>query len=410
MNTSIAPDSSNDSTDMSPALTQDNSQDVASDEVSKSAHLLAKLKSVNPSDPLAQTILRKSDELILASAQAENVDLSKFGTTYASRKSRGLKPERSEVVTPENERNGSTTHSNGDGIQSTDNRTIMTPGISLTGGDYDKEEGPPILPYLIESTSVSQPHAETNGDEANQGSNSPPTPQNTDDYVLLDCDTNYENGPSPISVHETGEPKPDSSEMVSLTPDASPKPKIDIPVLSDLQQQHHDMADQTSAIIKRIRHLQSLVATRHTRQQLMTFVEHQHKLTVENASVPGPSNTHSVISLTNATNQDLNSMSTAALVELVQKMHGSNNNHRGERKTSEKRKRKRTMTFRDKECVEEATGVLSASIRRLHEGLDSDATASSSGGETDDEDLERFSRSVGRADPADTDEIDSENL
>ena len=458
MNTSIAPDSSNDSTDMSPALTQDNSQDVASDDVSKSAHLLAKLKSVNLSDSLAKTILRTSDDLIQASSEeTENVDLSKFATTYASRKSRGLKSERSSgVVTPDHERNGNATNGNGDGVdkKETDKGIIMTPGISSVSESLsqEEEEDAPSLPYLIEPASISSNSvSENNGDKVknNSDSNEDEIPINNSDTIIdceletekhptSECETvsssnteqktdrcpNAEQGstscPTTVSVHNESSrtPSPQTAEEVPLVPAAVPtatseqkkEASTNIPVLSDLQQQHSEMASQTAAIVKRIRHLQSLVATRHTRQQLMTFVEHQHKVKLENAANPGTSSTqNSLISLTNDNSKDLNSMSTAALVELV-KMHSSNITHRGDRKIPEKRKRKHTLKLRDRKRVEDVTGVLSANLIRLHEGIDSDATASSSGGETDDEDLERFSRTVGKVHSAEPDDIDTDNL
>lgn len=379
MNTSIAPDCSNDSSDMSPALTRENSQDV-DDNVAKTADLLAKYKTVTLSGSLAHSLILNSEEVIHTEEESENVDLSKFATTYSSRKAKGSSLKYDSVS--KFDRAPLNTNGNHETDVRFTDKEEMTPGINPA--DIGAENGVPHTSQCAVTPS------EVNTDD-NMTSNI---------AILAHCSKQSCVTEGIMSV-ESSTPLPQEQIAVDK--------QLTIPEMTELTDQHHGIATQTAAVIRRIRHLQSLVATRHTRQQLMTFVEHQRKMSMAHSDHAGPSTSHSVLTMSNATTEDLNSMSTTALVEWVQRMHGTNKNT--DKKPKEKRKRQTyTMRMLDKKRVQETTGVLSSKIKRLHESIDSDATASSSGGETDDEDLERFSKSVSEGIGNDTDSSTSAHL
>lgn len=162
-----------------------------------------------------------------------------------------------------------------------------------------------------------------------------------------------------------------------------------LPKLSALMEKQAELETLARKTIDKIHNLQSMVATRHVRQQLMVLVEHHHKI-LNLMSKQAGSNTTTTATIYPSSLIDLNSlnhMSTAALVDLVQRMQthcpSSRNGSRVKSKVATV-----TMSEKEKGDVQLAAGVMLRNLRELHADLDSDATASSSGGETDDEDVE----------------------
>ena len=179
-----------------------------------------------------------------------------------------------------------------------------------------------------------------------------------------------------------------SSKVDSEEHDVQPT-TMEPPAIINLHERHKKLVDDARLLVSRIQHLQSMVVTRHTRHQLMVLVEHHHKCLSEQSKVKQDTVQHvngignSYYNSTTTGAGDLSTMSTSALVELVQRMQTK---APVQSARSDLSRATLFMSSTDRTRVQEAAGVMNSSLTHLHSDIDSDATASSSGGETDDED------------------------
>lgn len=170
---------------------------------------------------------------------------------------------------------------------------------------------------------------------------------------------------------------------------------VDVPHISDLEDQNHSMELEISNIIKRIRHLHSILATQHARQQLVKFVENQrehcHSVLVTSNETHSTPNTSTAIpketiSMPTGTTAELNNMPTSALIELVQHLQNTKSITKSTAITPTENPAAMESCVNIK-SLRNSAGVLSMNLQRIQLDIDSDATASSSGGESEDEDM-----------------------
>lgn len=168
--------------------------------------------------------------------------------------------------------------------------------------------------------------------------------------------------------------------------ETEPETILEPPAIATIHEKHKKLVSDAQLLVSRIQHLQSMVVTRHTRHQLMLLVEHHHKCLSEQSKVRQDILQHvnGVGSSVTSGSSDLSTMSTSALVDLVQRM---------QTKIPVLQRLQPSlpgqtifMNTADRARVQEAAGVMTSTLTHLHSDIDSDATASSSGGETDDED------------------------
>lgn len=146
-----------------------------------------------------------------------------------------------------------------------------------------------------------------------------------------------------------------------------------------------DQHSHSCRLLQRIRRLQSRQTISHTKQQLVGFVAHQNK----NLEPIDPGNSGDFKPDLLKT-KDVKNLSTAALVNLVHKLQSSQpaalRQHLSGRHSAELEQVK-LLPLNDDICAEfeRVSGHLAYNLRHLEKGVDSDATESSSGGESCDE-------------------------
>ncbi len=147
-------------------------------------------------------------------------------------------------------------------------------------------------------------------------------------------------------------------------------------------------------LLRRLRRLQSRQAVSHIRQQLSGFVDHQHKnLQTMAKSMKSPSPSTSVDLKTELLqSEDVKSLSTAALVNLVRKLQSSQALSLRQRLAHQQAANEggsSVLRLDEDLCTEmsRVAGTLGMNLHHLESAVDSDATESSSGGESCDEDF-----------------------
>ncbi|XP_033730589.1 KAT8 regulatory NSL complex subunit 1-like [Pecten maximus] len=158
----------------------------------------------------------------------------------------------------------------------------------------------------------------------------------------------------------------------------------------------HVLERRTQALLRRLRRIQGNHLEGHVRNQLSSFVNFQNSNLQTVAKTIKSSNSNNNDLKTDLfQSEDVKSLSTAALVNLVRKLQSSNNNN----KTSLQRLVSQTKTEKDivsqgvlsideETCTESSrvAGHLTMNLKHAQSAIDSDATESSSGGESCDED------------------------
>ncbi len=145
----------------------------------------------------------------------------------------------------------------------------------------------------------------------------------------------------------------------------------------------------------RLRRLQSRQAVAHIKHQLSGLVEHQHKnLQTMAKSMKSPNPSTSVDLKTELLqSEDVKSLSTAALVTLVRKLQSSQALSLRQRLAHQQAVSEggsSVLRLDEDLCLEmnRVSGTLQMNLHHLETALDSDATESSSGGESCDEDFD----------------------
>ena len=155
------------------------------------------------------------------------------------------------------------------------------------------------------------------------------------------------------------------------------------PLLLDSVARRQRMLDtRAERLLRRLRRLQSRQAISHTKQQLNQFVERQ-RLSLPGYGKSSELNLHTELLQTELLHSK--GMSTAALVELVHKMQSTQSTLR-QQLAMVPEPEEPTRLGEDR-CadLERVAGHLTSNMEHLQTDLDSDATESSSGGESCDE-------------------------
>ena len=161
---------------------------------------------------------------------------------------------------------------------------------------------------------------------------------------------------------------------------------------SKRQKEHERRADR---LLRRLRRLQSRQSIAHVQEQLSGFVDHQHKnlQTMAKAMKPQPASSVD-LKAELLQSEDVKSLSTAALVSLVRKLQTSQALTLRQRlaNASQSTSEGGTSVLRLDEdlCTEmnRVSSTLQMDLKHLERAIDSDATESSSGGESCDEDYD----------------------
>ena len=163
----------------------------------------------------------------------------------------------------------------------------------------------------------------------------------------------------------------------------------------DITKRQRDMERRAERILRRLRRLQSRQAVVHIKQQLSGVVDHQHKnLQTMAKSMKSPNQSASVDLKTELLqSEDVKSLSTAALVTLVRKLQSSQALSLRQRLAHQQAANEggsSVLRLDEDLCMEmnRVAGTLQMNLHHLESALDSDATESSSGGESCDEDFD----------------------
>ncbi len=162
--------------------------------------------------------------------------------------------------------------------------------------------------------------------------------------------------------------------------------RILVPNAVSTSRHQRELEMQVARLMRRIRRLQCRQSISHVKQQLSGFVEHEKSKTLTNSSSYGDLKSSELLP-----NKDMKHMSTAALVSLVQKLQSNNQSsstHQPPLLSLSQEQASDTYTHLGEEHCQEldrAVGHLESNLGHLHNMADSDATESSSGGESCDE-------------------------
>lgn len=168
---------------------------------------------------------------------------------------------------------------------------------------------------------------------------------------------------------------------------------IDSNLKEEVKKKQHTLERRTEHLLRRLRRLQSKGVESHLHSQLRNFVGYQHKnlQTVAKSIKSSTSNNLNEIKTELFNSDDVKSLSTAALVNLVRRLQSSQSSlSLSQRYLNSKSDSGPTGVLTiDKLTAEESirvSGLLSNSIHHAQSCCDSDVTESSSGGESCDED------------------------
>ena len=164
--------------------------------------------------------------------------------------------------------------------------------------------------------------------------------------------------------------------------------------VAETSKRQKELERHADRLLRRMRRLQSRKTISHVQHQLSGFVDHQHKnlQTMAKAMKPQPTNNVD-LKAELLQSEDVKSLSTAALVSLVRRLQTSqamtlrqrlaNSSQSGSDGTS-------VLRLDEDLCTEmnRVSSTLQKDLKHLESALDSDATESSSGGESCDEDYD----------------------
>ncbi|XP_063424668.1 KAT8 regulatory NSL complex subunit 1-like isoform X1 [Mytilus trossulus] len=184
-----------------------------------------------------------------------------------------------------------------------------------------------------------------------------------------------------------------TTEVPNMDMDTDTQSPIDSNLKEEVKKKQHTLERRTEHLLRRLRRLQSKGVESHLHSQLRNFVGYQHKnlQTVAKSIKSSTSNNLNEIKTELFNSDDVKSLSTAALVNLVRRLQSSQSSlSLSQRYLNSKSDSGPTGVLTiDKFTAEESirvSGLLSNSIHHAQSCCDSDVTESSSGGESCDED------------------------
>ena len=187
-----------------------------------------------------------------------------------------------------------------------------------------------------------------------------------------------------------------TTDIVSEQPQPGSSGMAEVGVLTsadlsaEVNRRQRDLERKADRLLRRLRRLQSRQIVSHTKQQLNGLVDHQHRnlQSVAKSMKSPPSNVDMRAELLQS--EDVKSLSTAALVSLVQRLQSSQQLSLRQRLTGASGSDSGASVLKLDEslCVEmnKTSSTIQMQLRHLQSAVDSDATESSSGGESCDED------------------------
>ncbi|XP_014662257.1 PREDICTED: KAT8 regulatory NSL complex subunit 1-like [Priapulus caudatus] len=190
---------------------------------------------------------------------------------------------------------------------------------------------------------------------------------------------------SPTQLDESAMDTDDQSELTLLK-------SLVCDRLADAGKRQVYLERRAERLLQRLRRLQTMQTNTHVREQLVAFVQHQRKnlqscvrSTTRTCSAPNSSDFHAEL----LQSEDVKNLSTAALVNLVRKLESAHGSQRQRLYSSRgaHSEDQVTVALGDDLCDEIScvSSSLAANLGHLERVLDSEATDSSSGGESCDE-------------------------
>lgn len=176
---------------------------------------------------------------------------------------------------------------------------------------------------------------------------------------------------------------------------------VDLNLKEEVKKKQHALERRAEQLFRRLRRLQAKSMESHLHSQVKNFVGFQHK-NLQSVAKSIKSTTSSISGQNDVkadlfSSDDVKSLSTAALVNLVRRLQTSQPSmsisHRYANSRSEN-VTKGVLTM-DKVTADESvcvSGILTSNLHHMQDCLDSEATESSSGGESCDEDNPTFSK------------------
>ena len=228
----------------------------------------------------------------------------------------------------------------------------------------------------------------------------PPNTVNSTRPVNTNAPTSTMSKPSvSLSSKETSQVSENTTGAPISVPSAGSNVKVrfmtNTEVKPDVSKRQRDMERRAERMLRRLRRLQSRQAVVHIKQQLSGVVDHQHKnLQTMAKSMKSPNPSASVDLKTELLqSEDVKSLSTAALVTLVRKLQSSQALSLRQRLAHQQATNEggsSVLRLDEDLCMEmnRVAGTLQMNLHHLESALDSDATESSSGGESCDEDFD----------------------
>ena len=216
--------------------------------------------------------------------------------------------------------------------------------------------------------------------------------------AVPDANKNNSSGPSPVG-NQAGRQATSTTTSRPILPLVSSSPESNVDgdridedvqnARSEAAKKHAQLERRIEFLQRRLRRVQGRQVEQHTRQQLISYVEYQFQnlqTVAKTISTPSPANENSSDLKKELLSDDVKNLSTAALVSLVHRLQASSNSFQQQPQciTPEVTS---VLTMADDVRKESKVTAekLAMNLNFMQSALDSDATESSSGGESGDE-------------------------
>ena len=170
-----------------------------------------------------------------------------------------------------------------------------------------------------------------------------------------------------------------------------------VDLVAETSQRQHDMERRMDRLMRRLRGLQSRQAVKHTKDQLSMFVDYQHSnlQSIAHSMKSPPAGVDLKAGVLQK--EDAKNLSTAALVNLVRRLQSAQAMNFRQQTTSPPAPAS-VLKLNQDHCreMQRVSGTLQMSLHHLENAVDSDATESSSGGESCDEDYDYIGEKISR--------------
>lgn len=216
-----------------------------------------------------------------------------------------------------------------------------------------------------------------------------------------DCLNKSESGPSMVASSSELDTVNNAEQTTSVETNVNIQSAIDKSLQEQVKSKQHVLENRTQHLLRRLRRLQSKNVEVHLHTQLRNFVGYQHKnLQTVAKSIKNTASTNNINEVKTElfSSDDVKSLSTAALVNLVRRLQSSQPSLSLSQRliNSSRSDNGPTGVLKiDKPTAEESirvSGLLSSNLHHMQNCVDSDATESSSGGESCDEDDPSYSK------------------